>query len=630
MLMASSLIGDLSVDLRLNSNKFTQGAKQAQNKLGGLRKSTLDLNKAMGGLLAFAGAASFTGLVKSSLDAANHLGDLEKRLGVTVEGMSRLQYAAQLTGVSSRTLETGLQRMTRRVAEAANGSGEAVKALDELGLSASKLAKLSPEKQFHVLADALNGVENPADKVRLAMKLLDSEGVALIQTMDGGSEALRKMGAESDRVGATISKSMADGATDANEALNRLKASGASLGNSLAVNLGPTIAEVANWLTNNLPDAVGMTKKAFTLMAAGSLKAIGYLVEGLRAVTYPLGKLNDQAKDFDKTLFDIQENMKGAGDSLLEELAGKEVKAKLKFEVERPSNVVNIDDFRLGDGEQIKDKKAEEKLKKEQEIAEKLSAKKAEIDAKEDARMAERREMQIEGLHAFAATEQELLAAQHEAKQEQADNFYLQGQIKYSEFLNISKKLQDRHLKDIFRAGYFHEQKSLKFAQLTGKQKLKVAEHTARGLLSGLSSSSKTAAKITKAFAIKDAIVNTYKGVSQSLAAYPMPIAAGFAAAHLAAGLANVKNIRSESSGGSLSTPSVPLTLPVVENPNANSDIPSIENLNVPLGESLEDQRNSASVVIQIDGDGSLSRSQLRELAEQVNELEGSNVRISA
>ena len=53
-------------------------------------------------------------------------------------------------------------------------------------------------------------------------------------------------------------------------------------------------------------------------------------------------------------------------------------------------------------------------------------------------------------------------------------------------------------------------------------------------------------------FAISDAIINTWQGVSQSLSRYPMPLAAGMAAAHLAAGMNAVNHIRKQqfNSGG--------------------------------------------------------------------------------
>ena len=54
----------------------------------------------------------------------------------------------------------------------------------------------------------------------------------------------------------------------------------------------------------------------------------------------------------------------------------------------------------------------------------------------------------------------------------------------------------------------------------------------------------------TKAVAIATALINTYKGVTTALAEYPPPISFAMAGLQLAAGMAQVMNIRSQSSQG--------------------------------------------------------------------------------
>ena len=81
-----------------------------------------------------------------------------------------------------------MQRFTRRAAEAAQGTGEAKGAIRELGLDAQKLQKLPLDDQMKVLADAFGNVQNESDKLRIAFKLFDSEGAALVNTLALGSD----------------------------------------------------------------------------------------------------------------------------------------------------------------------------------------------------------------------------------------------------------------------------------------------------------------------------------------------------------------------------------------------------------------------------------------------------------
>jgi hypothetical protein len=88
-----------------------------------------------------------------------------------------------------------LQRFTRRAAEAAQGTGEAKDALAQMGIAlrdqSGNLRR--SEDLLGDVADAFAGIEDPAERVRLAFKLFDSEGVALVNLLRDGNGALDEM-----------------------------------------------------------------------------------------------------------------------------------------------------------------------------------------------------------------------------------------------------------------------------------------------------------------------------------------------------------------------------------------------------------------------------------------------------
>jgi len=227
-------------------DKTKQGFNSITSSIGRLRSS-------FAGLGALVGAGSFSLLAKQSIDTADKIAKLSDRLGVSTEALSQYRYVADRAGVSFETLTMGLQRMTRRISEAAAGTGEARGALKELGLNAQALNQLQLDQQFEILADAIISVENPADRVRLAMKLFDSEGVALIQTMQRGAEGIRDMRNEADRLGLTLDASTAESAERAKDNISELR--GAFEG------LGFTLIDVAEGPLDLITGAlVGMTE----------------------------------------------------------------------------------------------------------------------------------------------------------------------------------------------------------------------------------------------------------------------------------------------------------------------------------------------------------------------------------
>ena len=155
---------------------------------------------------------AFTGAgISAIVKATDQIDKFSLRLGISTEALSELKFAGEQTGVGFNKLSVGLQRMSRRLSEvAATGKGSAAPALDELGLSAQELINLSPDQQFKQIAEAMQQVGNQSDKVRLAFKLFDSEGVALLQTMEGGAAAIDNLSLRLRELGGVVSEEEAD------------------------------------------------------------------------------------------------------------------------------------------------------------------------------------------------------------------------------------------------------------------------------------------------------------------------------------------------------------------------------------------------------------------------------------
>lgn len=251
--------------------------------------------KMMGGLrtaiAGVVGAGSLGLLVKQSLDAGDSIQKTAIRLGASTEALSQLRHVASLTGVEFRTLTMAFQRMTRRVAEAAVGTGEARGALAELGLDARALAALAPEDQFLAIASAMEKVKTDGDRVRLAMKLFDSEGVALVQTMAGGAESIRAMMAEADQLGLTLTRVEADSMAAANDAITRMQGSVKGLANEMAVTFAPAIVVIADLMKDLIPGAVKVAVGAFNMLRIAAGVALLGLAKIAQSVFGLLGKL---------------------------------------------------------------------------------------------------------------------------------------------------------------------------------------------------------------------------------------------------------------------------------------------------------------------------------------------------
>ena len=239
----------------------------------GLKKVTGAVFSMRTALVGVAGLAGFGLLVKSSLNATDSLAKTAAKIGTTTESLGGLRYAAELTGVATNTMDMALQRFTRRTAEAAMGTGEAKAAIKELGLNAQELNRMPLDKRMVVLADAFSGVTNESDRLRLAFKLFDSEGAALVNTLSGGGDALKEMLGEARMLGLTMSGSAAKGVEDTVDALTKLKSVFKGVTDQVVAALAPAIE--------------GMVER-FTAFLQRSIEAKGGVEQFARALAIDL------------------------------------------------------------------------------------------------------------------------------------------------------------------------------------------------------------------------------------------------------------------------------------------------------------------------------------------------------
>ena len=262
--------------------------------------------------------------IKEASTRVDALAKASRKLGMTTEALNGLRFAAKQTGVNANTMDMALQRMTRRLAEAAHGSGEAKGAIEQLGLDAKELAQMSPDQAFLKITDAMKGVTHPAEKLRLAFKLFDSEGVALVNTMAAGSGAIQNMMDKGNALNGITGENAAKFEAF-NDATNELKLAIEGLWQEVGLMLLPLLVDVVETLK-------GMTMAAKRFFAFLNQPMFGG-GSGKSKASKGVGKLLDfdtvaaEAKKAKKQLEDIKKQ----GDAIRDAVATPAERAKKKL-----------------------------------------------------------------------------------------------------------------------------------------------------------------------------------------------------------------------------------------------------------------------------------------------------------
>ncbi len=278
-----AILAKLVVDLQTNTAKFSKGMNDANRKLDRFGRSVKNTRNLVVGMLAAVGVGKAVQGINKLSKSIDGLAKTSDKLGLTTEALAGLRHAAELSGVGANTLDMALQRMTRRIAEAKKGTGEAKDALRELGLDAKTLAQLAPDVAFSKIAKAMENVTNQGDKVRLAMRLFDSEGVALVNTLALGTEGLQKANDEAKAFGTALSRIDAAKVEEANDAMTRVKAAIEGAGNRISVALSPYIAEIGNQFADAAARSDGF-KNAIDNSLVYIAKGIGFVADTFRGL----------------------------------------------------------------------------------------------------------------------------------------------------------------------------------------------------------------------------------------------------------------------------------------------------------------------------------------------------------
>lgn len=280
--------GAAFIELSVNDSRLIKGLQAASRKLQSFGASLRNIGTRMMAV----GAGIVTPLLASAKSFATMGDQLDKmsaRTGMSVESLSELGYAAELSGASLEDVETGVKHMQRAIAGAAAGSESAAEALAMVGLSAEQLQALKPDQQFMVIGKRLNEIRDPAERAASAMAVFGRSGTTLLPMMEGLAEAR----AEAKRLGVVMSTEDARAAATFNDALDRMWASLRSLVVTVGAALAPLLTEIADkivslvgsfrdWLAENKGLVISMLKIGAIVLGAGAaFVALGSILSAL-------------------------------------------------------------------------------------------------------------------------------------------------------------------------------------------------------------------------------------------------------------------------------------------------------------------------------------------------------------
>lgn len=315
----SAVIGSLRVNLGMDSAEFQTGARKAQGTLSTLGAS---IKAFAAGAVAALSMGAVTRALTSAIDRMDQLGKAAQKVGIPVEQLSALEYAARLADVSLGDLQGNLSKFNKALGEiAGGGDNKAATALKAIGVSAlDAQGKLRPTIQIIAdVAGKFQSYRDGAEKAALAQALFGKAGADMIPLLNGGAEAIREAERQANVFGLTVSQKAAGAAEQFNDNLTRMKAAGEGATQQMATALLPTLVDISNRFVDALEQGSGLTNwmseslvvalksvTEYVMTTAMEFRALAAIWQGLTTVV-PFSELADHWKGvFDRIRADAE------------------------------------------------------------------------------------------------------------------------------------------------------------------------------------------------------------------------------------------------------------------------------------------------------------------------------------
>jgi len=268
----------MSVSLGLDMTGFKRGLDKASQTL-----------RSVGRKMSVASAGIVTGfgaIIKQAAATGDAFHKMSLRTGETVEDLSALKFAAERSGTSIETVETGILRLARNMNDTAQGVGEAKDSFERLGVEvtdANGELRSGTDVMLDV-ADALQSVESDTEKAAIAAEIFGrSAGPKLLPLLKEGQGGIEALMAKAGELGGVMSTEMAADAAAFEDAMTDMKTAMAGVGREIASGLLPKLTTMATDVSEAFANMSESSRNSLLAIAA-VLAASGPIMLGLGLV----------------------------------------------------------------------------------------------------------------------------------------------------------------------------------------------------------------------------------------------------------------------------------------------------------------------------------------------------------
>ncbi len=237
---------------------------------------------------AIGAAAGAFKLATDAGEAADELLTLSAKTGISTQKLQEMQYASRFVDVELETMTGSMNKLTKNMDSARNGSEGAQNAFKALNINITdQNGQLRDSKVvWEETIGALGNVKNETERNALAMKIFGKSATELNPLIKAGTDELNRLGVEANKVGAVLSDESVMNAGKFDDMMQTLQASSKGLAMNLGVAVMPAISSVVSEAQAMIPKVIEAIKtgdwnSAGTALSQGVNNVLGGITKSL-------------------------------------------------------------------------------------------------------------------------------------------------------------------------------------------------------------------------------------------------------------------------------------------------------------------------------------------------------------
>ena len=319
---------NLFAKLTLDNSEYEAKMKDSQktassfsSKIGVAMKTGARAVAAFGTAVV-AASALVAKLAINAIDYGSQIDDNAQKIGFSTEAYQFWSLVLERAGSNAEQLNMAIRNMTTFTDNLAKGQGDALLALQALGIGYEEFMAMSPEEQFYTLIEALQGMDDQTQKVSLAQQIFGNrvyqELLPLLNMEQGSLEDLHK---EFEDLGLIMSddtiKAMAAVGDKLDNLKNTFKVAAATIGADLLPEISLLIDgltglaqgsdDAMQMLSDGLVGLISKVSQALPTIISVAGDLLSEIIVGLGKVLSNPGLINSLVDVVEALLFKVVE-----------------------------------------------------------------------------------------------------------------------------------------------------------------------------------------------------------------------------------------------------------------------------------------------------------------------------------